>query len=733
MTAPTRFATLVLDVGRPLPAVPLGGADFWAVVLTYDGRPIEHVWMPSPGAAEDPRDLLDALFGRAGARAAAEAQLRERLKARLGATPAPYPPLSCSVVVCTHGRPAFLDGLLRVPGAPELETERGRDRRQRARRRGLPRPRAGRRLPLRARDRRGLDNARRAGLARARDVVAFTDDDCLPARPGWRPCPSCSSTRASARSPGPGSRPSSRRRRRSASRRSTASPGPAHARVRPVHLDRGLRRAARGGANMVFRRDVLLALDDPFPAELDAGTPTRPGATYRARADARRRPPRRLRPAGARPPPPPARARSLHDTFRGYGVGMTSASSSCWSRTASSGARRLGWLVRQYLGRVADRARGRGDALDVRIGWNYLAGGLAAPAALVRARRAAGLRAVPRRRGHLPPRPHPPGSDRGPRAACPGSAAGPPDFSVVMPTPPAPGPLARLPARARRAGRPCFEVVVVDDDEPASATPERDAGVALRVVRTGGAGPGAARNAGARAARGGVLLFLDDDLVPGPGLLAASPATARRRRRPLVVGLSEPAADSGRAGGAGDGAVVAGTLRAQGAGRIALTFAESLPATCRSARTAFERVGGFDEAGHAPPRGLGVGLPGAGGRARRGLRAGGGRPPRVRRQRGAPSQRLPRGRRRRPARPQASGGRVVRPARPLAGRAIRRPLLGLFALGCRRSAVRSVAVPLLAVLKRVRARRWWARLYGFVIAGAWHDGVAQHAGPRPPR
>ena len=183
MTAPTRFATLVLDVGRPLPAVHLGGADFWAVVLTYDGRPIEHVWMPSPGAAEDPRDLLDALFGRAGARAAAEAQLRERLKARLGASAMPYPPRSCSVVVCTHGRPTLLGGLLaclaRLDPAPNevviVDNAPGAaDCRDLVHDAGFRYVRE---------DRKGLDHARRAGLAAARgELVAFTDDDCLPAR-----------------------------------------------------------------------------------------------------------------------------------------------------------------------------------------------------------------------------------------------------------------------------------------------------------------------------------------------------------------------------------------------------------------------------------------------------------------------------------------------------------------------------------------------------------------------
>ena len=111
-----------------------------------------------------------------------------------------------------------------------------------------------------------------------------------------------------------------------------------------------------------------------------------------------------------------------------------------------------------------------------------------------------------------------------------GAAADPPEFSVIIPTRARPGPLERcLLALAAQDG-PSFEIVVVDDDKPPCATPELDAGVGVRVVRTGGSGPAVARNTGARTARGRFLLFLDDDLVPGR--VWCAPAAARRRRRP---------------------------------------------------------------------------------------------------------------------------------------------------------------------------------------------------------
>ncbi len=67
-----------------------------------------------------------------------------------------------------------------------------------------------------------------------------------------------------------------------------------------------------------------------------------------------------------------------------------------------------------------------------------------------------------------------------------------------------------------------FEVVVVDDASP-DATADLAEARGVRVVRrpqNGGAA--AARNSGAAAARGKVLLFVDSDVIPDPGLVAGA-------------------------------------------------------------------------------------------------------------------------------------------------------------------------------------------------------------------
>lgn len=94
-----------------------------------------------------------------------------------------------------------------------------------------------------------------------------------------------------------------------------------------------------------------------------------------------------------------------------------------------------------------------------------------------------------------------------------------PTFSVVVPTL---GRAAQLRGcLAALAGldyrRECFEVVVVNDgggraiDHVAAAWEER---LGLTLVPMGGAGPSAARNAGAEHARGRFLAFTDDDCRP---------------------------------------------------------------------------------------------------------------------------------------------------------------------------------------------------------------------------
>lgn len=101
-----------------------------------------------------------------------------------------------------------------------------------------------------------------------------------------------------------------------------------------------------------------------------------------------------------------------------------------------------------------------------------------------------------------------------------------PAVSVVVPTRDRPEPLRRcLQALAGvdyPAGR--FEVVVVDDGgatDLAPLLPRAPAGPRVRLLRQAHGGPGRARNAGAAAAEGQVLVFTDDDCAPDAGWLRA--------------------------------------------------------------------------------------------------------------------------------------------------------------------------------------------------------------------
>ena len=91
-------------------------------------------------------------------------------------------------------------------------------------------------------------------------------------------------------------------------------------------------------------------------------------------------------------------------------------------------------------------------------------------------------------------------------------------ISVVVPTRDRPEALSRcLAALSAQTVLNRLEVVVVDDgsraaDEVAATARHAHA----RLIRRTGGGPAAARNAGARAARGAFLCFTDDDCVPQP-------------------------------------------------------------------------------------------------------------------------------------------------------------------------------------------------------------------------
>ncbi len=113
-------------------------------------------------------------------------------------------------------------------------------------------------------------------------------------------------------------------------------------------------------------------------------------------------------------------------------------------------------------------------------------------------------------------------------------------FSVVVPTFERPGTLFEvLEALGRQAGSPEFEVIVVDDGSR-DTTPERLRAFSpvypFRFLHQSNAGPAAARNRGVEAARGRLILFLGDDIVPEPDLLAVHAAAhAEPRPHPVAV------------------------------------------------------------------------------------------------------------------------------------------------------------------------------------------------------
>ena len=127
----------------------------------------------------------------------------------------------------------------------------------------------------------------------------------------------------------------------------------------------------------------------------------------------------------------------------------------------------------------------------------------------------------------------------------------PPLVSVIVPTYDRCAGLQRLlQALAGQTACPdCFEVVVVNDgsrdgtDQMLATiqTPYR-----LRVLEQANAGPAAARNVGVQRAEGRLIVFLDDDVVPLPELLAAHIEAHGDAEDLVVVGPMSPPPDATR-------------------------------------------------------------------------------------------------------------------------------------------------------------------------------------------
>jgi GT2 family glycosyltransferase len=593
-----RPQTVVLEATAPA-RVDWASADVWRVIVTARGIPCAAYWIPGPGRLREPEAFTERVIAEGRERLAYD-QALERFRRRLGIPERSPPRRSCSVIVCTRRRSAYLPGLLdaltRLDPPPDevivVDNDPGDlDCRDLVEAVGARYVRE---------DRRGLDNARATGLEAARsDLVAFTDDDCVPASRWLADLDELFADSSVGAVTGPafayelGSPAQVRFEREGGFTRGSLH----RRRFDWTILSPAWAVAAGAGANMVFRRDALVELDVAFPPELDAGTPTESGgdmyALYRVLAAGWRV----VYDPGTyvfhrhRPTP-----EALHRAFFGYGVGLSATMAKVLvGHREPEAVRTLWWLVSHYRAAQRDRLLGRADARHVRVAWDYLRGGLHGPAALVRARAIA--RGTPRSSPRAQPsvKRHPQPVAGGAPARSRSAAGGPPAVSVIVPTVGRPGSLARcLAALTAQDVEAPFEIIVVDDAPPGSRRAVVPPHPATRIIDGGGRGPAAARNAGARAATGDVLLFLDDDLVPAPDLVRRHLAHHDAEADLVVLGRSPPRPP--RRGLLERAATLWWEDRFREIAESAtLTFTDVLSGNASIRRTRFLSLGGFDE------------------------------------------------------------------------------------------------------------------------------------------
>ncbi|MGE2835839.1 HAD-IIIA family hydrolase [Mycobacterium sp. SMC-4] len=133
--------------------------------------------------------------------------------------------------------------------------------------------------------------------------------------------------------------------------------------------------------------------------------------------------------------------------------------------------------------------------------------------------------------------------------------------------------------------RPAQVIVVDDRAEPAPLT--LPSGLPVKVLESGGRGPAAARNTGWRAADTRWICFLDDDVLPGPGWLAALHTDLQ------AADLAEAAGSQGRLQVPRDDADRAATDDERRTMRLA--DAKWITADMAYRRDVLVAVGGFDE------------------------------------------------------------------------------------------------------------------------------------------
>jgi glycosyltransferase involved in cell wall biosynthesis len=599
------IGTGVIEADGERPEFDFSGAERWHVLVLHRGSPAARVDLPALGLVAGEALADAALRRRADAERARQALVAD-LRQRLGAWPEPEAELTISVVVCTHRRPAYLEELLRslaaLDPAPLEVVVVDNDPGDQPCREGVEAVR----FRYVREDRRGLDNARNAGIQAARgEVVAFVDDDCV-VPPGWlAPLRGAFASESVAAVTGPGfpllldTTARERMEEQASLARGLRRERFDWQTISPLHA------AAMGiGANMAIRRQRLEHLPGPFPPELDAGTSTESGGDTYVLS--------RLLAAGGRVVYEPRSYlfhqhrddwASLRRAVLGYGIGLSAALTKLVVEDRElSAPRAWAWLPRQYLQTQRRRLVGRADAVNTRLSWEYLRGGFLGAGRWRRSPRDASPALAAAATLPFPtsvaPRPAPAPSSGGAGSTEAAAAAGAaPELSVVIPTFRREAALRRcLAALAGQDVDPgSFEVVVVDDDPDGELHPLARQPFLLRRLRSPGEGAAAARNHGAREAGADLVLFLDDDIVADPWLLRTHLEWhGARGGAAVLVGPYRPSPrDPGLA------AAVArlwwSDFFERLAGAPAPTFVSALTANLSLPRSLFGALGGFSE------------------------------------------------------------------------------------------------------------------------------------------
>jgi GT2 family glycosyltransferase len=282
--------------------------------------------------------------------------------------------------------------------------------------------------------------------------------------------------------------------------------------------------SALGDGNVVFRRAALEAVGG-YDERLGPGTPI--GSKQDAEIFYR------LLRSGQRVLLDPARVvwhrhrpdrRALRKVLHDYARGDSAyATLSLIERRELDAVQLWAWWWRTHLPRDIRRlVRRDGDALPLDCILAEALGTLRGPAAYLAAR---GRKGEPR---VAAPR------NTGPAERLKAVTVGvtTPSVSVVIPSHNRRDLLVKVLAGLReQTALGSMEVIVVLDgctDRSGDAVQAGDWPFPLTLLEQDGVGVGAARNRGARAARNDLLVFLDDDLVPGPDLVAEHAVTHDR-------------------------------------------------------------------------------------------------------------------------------------------------------------------------------------------------------------